>query len=156
VLRDSDLSFDDTPRRPSWLDEHDDDVVLVAHSHPTLEPEVTLGNEQLVAAALNEIAVEVPSPVTPQEICLLFRSARKPKSGPATPAGPAARQKGEFALALAGLIRSARQAGNPITVPAPVSEVFDFLYATLQPAALDDDSDSPAGGGDAVDGVDSR
>lgn len=156
VLRDSDLSFDDTPRRPSWLDEHDDDVVLVAQSHPTLEPEVTLGNEQLVAAALAEIVVDVPNPVTPQEIHLLFRSARKPKGGPTTPAGPAARQKGEFALALAGLIRSARQAGNPVTVPAPVSEVLDFLYATLQPAALDDDRDSPAGGGDALNGEDSR
>jgi putative ATP-dependent endonuclease of OLD family len=100
VLRDSDLAFEETPTKPSWAGEHDDEVVLVAHSHPTLEPELTLGNEELVAKALEEIDVDVPTSVTPQAIHLLFRSARKPKGGMPTPAGPAARQKGEFALAL--------------------------------------------------------
>ena len=45
VLRDSDLTFEETPMRPAWGKEHYDDVLLVTHSHPTLEPELTLGNE---------------------------------------------------------------------------------------------------------------
>jgi putative ATP-dependent endonuclease of OLD family len=137
VLRDSDLAFEETPTKPSWAGEHDDDVVLVAHSHPTLEPELTLGNEELVAKALEEIDVDVPTPVTPQAIHLLFRSARKPKGGTPTPAGPAARQKGEFALALAGVVRDARRVGTSVSVPTSVSQILDFLYATLQPAVIE-------------------
>ena len=141
VLRDSDLSFDRTPTQPSWAEEHDPAVVLIEHSHPTLEPELTLGNEELVARALEEIHVEVPESITQESIHLLFRSARRPKNGIATPAGPAAAHKGEFALAFAGLVQDARRNATPVTVPAPVSRVLDFLYATLQPANAEDELD---------------
>jgi putative ATP-dependent endonuclease of OLD family len=99
---------------------------------------LTRGNEKLVAQALEEIDVDASVPVTPESIHLLFRSAKKPKNGVPTPAGPASGSKGEFALALAALIRDARRTGTPVSVPAPVSEVLDFLYATLlQPPAID-------------------
>jgi putative ATP-dependent endonuclease of OLD family len=41
VLRDSDLDFGQSPTPPGWAASHDPDVVLIEHSHPTLEPEVT-------------------------------------------------------------------------------------------------------------------
>lgn len=44
VLRDSDLPLEGTPSQPAWAADHDPDVVLVEHSHPTLEPQLTPGN----------------------------------------------------------------------------------------------------------------
>lgn len=142
VLRDSDLPFDETPATPVWAEEHDDGVLLVAHSHPTLEPELVSGNEELVAEALDDIGVEVPDPFTAEAIHLLFSSAKKPKDGDPTPAGAAARQKGEFALALAGIVRDARRVGIAVSVPEPVSTILDFLYESLQPASTDANADS--------------
>ncbi|GAA2811807.1 ATP-dependent nuclease [Kribbella solani] len=131
VLRDTDLAFDQTPSQPAWADEHDPDVVLIAQSHPTLEPELTDGNEALVADALSELdGLDVPAQVTAESVHELFRSARKPKDAPATPAGPAARRKGEFALALAGQLRDARTTGTAVRVPEPIEKVLDFLYMT--------------------------
>lgn len=141
VLRDSDLMFEETPTKPAWADEHDDDVVLIVHSHPTLEPELTLGNEDLVAKALAEVGVEAPASVTPESIHRLFASAKRPKGGPPTPAGPAARHKGEFALVLAGLIRDARQGKTSVSLPEPISKVLDFLYATLLESVVIDEAD---------------
>ncbi|WP_329260742.1 AAA family ATPase [Actinoallomurus sp. NBC_01490] len=149
VLRDSDLAFEKAPTKPAWVDEHDPDVVLVTHSHPTLEPELTRGNEKLVAQALEEIDVDAPTSITPESVHLLFRSARKPKSGTPTPAGPASSSKGEFALAIAALIRDARRTETPVSVPAPVSEALDFLYATMQPAAIDTTEGEMTGQNDA-------
>ncbi len=146
VLRDSDLTFEETPTKPAWAHEHDDDVVLVTHSHPTLEPELTRGNESLVAQALEEIDVDAPSPLTPESVHLLFRSARKPRDGTPTPAGPASGRKGEFALALAALIRDARRVGTPASVPAPVAEILDFLYATLPQPTVVDPTEGKIGG----------
>jgi putative ATP-dependent endonuclease of OLD family len=79
VLRDSDLEFADRPAQPGWSAAHDPDVVLIEHSHPTLEPEVTTGNEALAGAALADIDLEVPVPITARAVHELFRSARKAK-----------------------------------------------------------------------------
>nr|WP_238357351.1 AAA family ATPase [Kribbella italica] len=101
VLRDSDLPFDQVPTLPAWAAEHDPEVLLVAQSHPTLEPELTEDNENLVVKALTALGLDVPDPVTPESVHPIFRSARKPKNGVHTPAGPGAPRKAEFALALA-------------------------------------------------------
>ncbi len=135
VLRDSDLDFSDSPVQPIWAADHDPDVVLVEHSHPTLEPEVTKGNETLVAAAIAEVGLDVPETVTPQSVHEVFRSARKAAGDtPAVAAGPGARHKGEFALALAASVAEARRNGNdPVAGPAPLDRIFEFLYASIAP-----------------------
>jgi putative ATP-dependent endonuclease of OLD family len=103
--------------------------VLVEHSHPTLEPEVTRGNEAPVEAALGDIGLTLPA-VTEQSVHGLFRSARRAaNSQPTIPAGPGARRKGEFALALAARIAEARrQPEVSVVVPAPLERIFEFLY----------------------------
>jgi putative ATP-dependent endonuclease of OLD family len=156
ILRDSDLAFEDVPMTPVWADEHDENVVLVAHSHPTLEPELTTGNEELVARALAEMGIDAPDPLTAETIHVLFRSATTPKNGPSTPAGAAARKKGEFALALAGQINDARRVGNSVSVPDPIAKILEFLYGTLRvdvadPAGTEkivDDSNADIGAND--------
>jgi putative ATP-dependent endonuclease of OLD family len=135
VLRDSDLEFADQPGQPGWAAAHDPDVVLVEHSHPTLEPEVAIGNEALAGAAIADIGLDLPTPVTPQAVHELFRSARKATADRlAIPAGPGARRKGEFALALAVRIAEARSnPATPVTVPAPLGRIFEFLYPPVTP-----------------------
>lgn len=134
VLRDSDLEFDQEPVQPSWAGVHDPDVLLVEHSHPTLEPQLTPGNEALIELALEDIGIAAPSPCTPEAVHGLFRSSHKLADGTSIAAGPAARRKGEFAMALAGRLREARTAGGPIVVPEPLRRLFDFLYVTVLPA----------------------
>jgi putative ATP-dependent endonuclease of OLD family len=131
VLRDSDREFHEEPRPPAWAAQHDASVVRVFQSHPTLEPSITEGNEQFVAAAMAEIDLSVPDPVTPETVHEVFKSGRKATAGaPATPAGPGARRKGEFALALAEKLQAADP--DTITVPTRIGELFDFLYASAQ------------------------
>lgn len=138
VLRDSDLEFDQEPTAPAWAAEHDPDVLRVEHSHPTLEPQLTEGNEDLVAGALTDLDIEPPNPMTPEAIRNLFRSAHK-KDGASVPAGPAAKRKGEFAEALAGRLRDARYGGVAVHVPEPLQAIFTFLYPTPPvPAPADD------------------
>lgn len=129
VLRDSDLPFEQAPQAPGWAADHDEDVLLVEHCHPTLEPELTPGNETLVAAALDELHVPHESPVTATEVLDLFRSRHKLPDGEVQPAGRAASRKGEFAEALAWQFRQSRQLiGGAVSVPAPVERVLNFLY----------------------------
>jgi len=137
VLRDSDLEFADQPAQPQWSAAHDPEVVLVEHSHPTLEPEVTRGNETLVGAAIADIGLDVPAPVTPEAVHELFRSARKATTDrPAIEAGSGARRKGEFALALAARVAEARSGHeSPVAVPVPLERIFEFLYASVTPAS---------------------
>lgn len=143
VLRDSDLPFGGTPAAPAWAEPHDPAVVLIEHSHPTLEPAVTAGNGELVKAALIEVGLEVPDPLTPEAVHGIFRSARKKKGDqPAVLAGPGISDKGEFALSLAGQVAAARVAGVDVTVPAAMERVFDFLYP-VPPSAVEE-PDTPA------------
>lgn len=129
VLRDSDLPFDQTPTLPTWAADHDPEVLLVEHCHPTLEPQLTPGNETYVAAALDELDVAHQTPVTAIEVHELFRSRHAAPGGGRLPAGAAASRKGEFAEALAARFRDARELiGHGVTVPAPIQHVFEFLY----------------------------
>lgn len=139
VLRDSDLDFGATPTAPSWAAEHDSSVVLVEHSHPTLEPQLTEGNEDLIAGALADIRITVPDPLTPQSVRDLFRGKHK-NDGETVSAGLAASRKGEFAEALAGRLRDARfGAGTDVRVPEPFERIFEFLYASPEsPAATEE------------------
>jgi len=130
VLRDSDLDFDETPVAPTWASDHDPAVLLVEQCHPTLEPQLTAGNETLVAGALQDINVAAPVEITPRTIRDLFRS-RHTTGDVAVPAGPASRRKGEFAEAFAGRLRDMRElVGTGVQVPEPIERVFEFLYTT--------------------------
>lgn len=146
VLRDSDKDFDQELSQPSWASDHDQEVLLVEHSHPTLEPQLTPGNEGLIADALKDIGLDVPEEVTKEAIRDIFRSKHK-DNGQTVKAGPGASKKGEFAEALAGRLRDARYPGNiDVHVPRPHVAVFDFLYVTptATPAeGTDDDSPTP-------------
>lgn len=140
VLSDSDKDFHETPTMPSWAAQHDPDVVRVFHSHPTLEPAVTPGNEELVQAALATIGVAVPVPLTAERVADAFRSARvKTDDRPASPAGPAARKKGEFSLAFAEQLLLAREKGLSVTVPAHIAGLLEFLYPLPPPSAVPSD-----------------
>lgn len=143
VLRDSDLAMDETPTPPAWADDHAPDVVLIEHSHPTLEPQLTPGNEELIAATLEDIGIALPTLVTAESVHELFRSGRKLRDGTIQPAGAAARQKGEFAMALAGRLRDTRRGngGAVVHVPEPLERIFTFLYASLQPSAFSGEGD---------------
>ncbi|MFI5593018.1 ATP-dependent nuclease [Amycolatopsis sp. NPDC051758] len=147
VLRDSDKPLEESPTLPSWLttDAHDPDVVKVVHSHPTLEPSITTGNEALIAAALEDLEIDRPIPLDVAAVHLLFRSARKKtKSRDATSAGPAASRKGEFALALAVRLSDQRHSGSlTAAVPTHFTEIFEFLYATDQPTAQAEPAENP-------------
>jgi putative ATP-dependent endonuclease of the OLD family len=134
VLRDSDLPFGQSPSLPEWAQQFDPEVVLIAHSHPTLEPQLTPGNEDLVTEALQDTGISVPDAVTAETIHELFRSRHKQADGTTTPAGAAARHKGEFAMALAAQLRAARDTGG-VQVPEPLERIFAFLYTDLQPKA---------------------
>jgi putative ATP-dependent endonuclease of OLD family len=150
VLSDSDRDFADTPTPPTWLADHDPGVARVFHSHPTLEPSITAGNESIVRDALDELGLDPVDPVTPEAIHHVFRGAKKAKgSSPAQSAGPGARRKGEFALAVADRLLAAREAGTPVAVPSHLASLFDFLYSV--PTANTDAPADEGGAGAATD-----
>jgi putative ATP-dependent endonuclease of OLD family len=125
ILGDSDADLDAEPAPPVWLAGYDPGTVRYFASHPTLEPALTDGNEALVAAALRTVGVAVPERVTRTAVAGLFRSASR-RDG--TPAGAAARLKGEFALTLAELIDDRRHSGqDSVQVPAHMVELLEFL-----------------------------
>ncbi|MFD1211124.1 ATP-dependent endonuclease [Arthrobacter sp. GCM10027362] len=139
ILSDSDKDFASIPQDPSWLGDHDAETVAVFHSHPTLEPALTLGNESLVEAALQDVGLDVPQKVDPESVHAIFRGARKEsKDRPALTAGAGARRKGEFALAFAEQVLDARLSGRPVSVPAHIEQLFAFLYPAESSALVHD------------------
>ncbi|MGX5692485.1 ATP-dependent nuclease [Dermacoccus abyssi] len=144
VLRDSDKDFSETPTQPSWATDHDPNVLLVEHSHPTLEPQLTEFNGDHIGAALADIGLEVPDDVTPEAVRDIFRSQHQ-ENGVTIKPGPGAARKGEFAEALAGRLRDARYADNiDPHVPTPCVNIFEFLYADPTPPVQA--AATPAGG----------
>lgn len=132
VLRDSDKSLGTAPTQPLWASDHNADVLLVEHCHPTLEPQLTPGNEDLVTKALIEVELDVPATLDATAIHTLFRGKHK-EDGVPVPAGAGAAHKGEFAVALAQGLRDARRDGVPaVKVPEPMVRVFEFLFEALQ------------------------
>lgn len=131
VLRDSDLPMTGTPAQPTWAADHDPDVLFVEHSHPTLEPAVTTGNEQLIKNALDDIGLTPPAIIDATSIHALFRGAHK-EDGVSIPPGAGASKKADFSLALAARMRDDRLTGTAsLTVPLPITRIFDFLYGVM-------------------------
>ncbi|ALO12644.1 ATP-dependent OLD family endonuclease [Streptomyces venezuelae] len=128
ILVDSDLPFESEERtKPGWLSDHDPSVVDAFVSHPTLEPSITEGNEDMVEDALHEVGLSLAE-VTPRTVYELFRGSR--------------RKKGDFALAFAGLLAEANETDPeeawivPV-VPEHMRRLFEFLY-TPDPAGESD------------------
>jgi putative ATP-dependent endonuclease of the OLD family len=144
ILSDSDLPFDGIPTAPSWLADHDPDVVQVFFSHPTLEPATMDGNEVVVMWALEDLELDVPDPLTPAAVHDIFRGGRKQtETLPAVQAGPGSRRKGEYALALAERLSLARVLGEQLSVPRHIAELFAFVSADsaeLSPSTADDEA----------------
>jgi putative ATP-dependent endonuclease of OLD family len=131
VLRDSDQELSETPQGPPWASDHDPDVLLVEHCHPTLEPAIAADNGGLVARAVGAIGLPIPDPFTPAAVDELFRSTRRAVGDRAgTSAGPGSSRKAEFALALAEQLRLARDGDEPVVVPLPFGHIFEFLYSS--------------------------
>jgi putative ATP-dependent endonuclease of OLD family len=122
VLRDSDLRDGNAPVLPAWLAGYAPNHVRCFINHPTLEPAITPGNEQLISTALTQIVVAVPQDVNPETIDALFTQ----------PAGRS--RKGEFAFALS----LEMEAGAAFIVPVHIRDLFEFLY------------DAPLAGADQV------
>ncbi|MEU3448233.1 AAA family ATPase [Streptomyces thermolilacinus] len=151
ILVDSDLPFESNERKkPTWLSDHDPSVVDAFVSHPTLEPSITEGNEDLIEAALREVDLHEPL-VTARTVYELFRSARRGRDGETgVPAGRGSSKKGDFALAFAGLLAKANEAGPEQasrlpTVPDHMRQLFEFLYppAPADEADLRESTDEP-------------
>jgi putative ATP-dependent endonuclease of OLD family len=115
VLRDTDDRSGAAPVDPSWMATYDADTVRCFLNHPTLEPAVSPGNEALVADALTDVGLVVPSPLTPEAMGHLFRNTGRGR-------------KGEFAFALAARLREAARVGT-VTVPDHMAALFDYLYS---------------------------
>jgi len=166
VLRDSDNWDGTLASAPYWAPDHDPDVLCVEHCHPTLEPEMTTGNETLIEEALVEAGLDVPLVVNADSIGRIFRGSHKvaakgsDKSADkvTVPAGPGASNKGEFALTFAAKLRERRESGvSGITAPAPLIKVLEFLFEGLHPdpitEAIEDapaDPDIPVDAGDPL------
>jgi putative ATP-dependent endonuclease of OLD family len=129
VLSDSDKALTDAPTDPAWVADHDPAVVKVFHSHPTLEPAITPGNESLVQLALADVGVTPPAVIDIHSITALFAGRKASADGVPTPAGAAASKKAEFALSLAGLVLHAREGAQPVQVPQHLHHLFDFLFS---------------------------
>ncbi|MEV5410006.1 AAA family ATPase [Thermopolyspora sp. NPDC052614] len=132
IMRDSDQPLDQLPTPPPWLAEHDDRVVGFFPSHPTLEPAITEGNEEIVARALDALSVPKPDVISPTTIYELFRSQGKATDGTKRSAGPAAKLKGEFALQVAQIVDKVvrGEIDCPVQVPKHMADLFDFVYQT--------------------------
>ena len=159
VLRDSDLDFAQTPSDPPWAAKYNPDVMRVFHSHPTLEPAITLGNESLVTAVLSRMNLAMPPPLTNLQVRDLFQGSKAAKVGqPATPAGKGHPRKGEFALELADELMHASSVDPsdpayetalgypPPVAPAHIVDLLDFLYPQPAPSG---DAAAPAQDGTA-------
>lgn len=135
VLTDSDTRGEE-PSPPAWVQAYGDGVVLFRQSHPTLEPSLALqANSAVLTAALADVGVAAPTPLTAEATDGLFRGARKDDET-VTPAGPAADKKGEFAYALAARLDDAEI--GQVEVPPHMAELFKFLIADLE---TDDEPD---------------
>lgn len=115
ILTDTDQR-DGSFTEPSWMSDQDEGVVRSFFSQPTLEPSVTPGNIEAVTAALGNLGVDLGAPITSQAIDDYFRNTGR-------------RRKGEFALELGAELSRRLDDGQPISVPAHFSDMFDFLFA---------------------------
>jgi putative ATP-dependent endonuclease of OLD family len=119
ILRDSDQPFSQAPTLPAWMGDFDPDTARMFLSHPTLEPAITPGNEQLINLAITALGQPALPLVTPDIIHVAFGTDQ---------GGGLKKRKAEFALALADHLQQAREAGAWIFVPPHFRALFDYLY----------------------------
>jgi len=126
ALADTDRRGDPLPEPspPTWHGELDSTTARFFWSRPTLEPSLVAGNEALVGEALDEARATKPDPITAETIDAAFS------------AQPG--MKGEFALTLARVMDASHAR---VTVPAHITEMFDWLYAA--PASSSDEDAEP-------------
>jgi len=115
ILRDTDDRSGGTPHEPTWIATYAPETVRCFLNHPTLEPAITTGNQNLVADALNAVRLPVPAPITSDAIDQLFRTSGRDR-------------KGEFGFALAATIREALGKGSTLVIPDHIDALFDYLY----------------------------
>lgn len=130
ILRDSDNRTDDVPAPPAWIVNHDANTIQMFLSHPTLEPTLVPGNEELINNALAEVTIAIDE-VTPDNVDAAFRNDSH------------AKKKAQFAYELAVLIRDAVSANDPVAVPAAIGSALDFLVAPITPKSDTDTDDAP-------------
>lgn len=102
------------PAPPQWVANFSVDVVGYFQSHPTLEPTLVEGNEDVVGLALTAVNEEV-GPPTAEAVDDRFR-----QEGPR-------KKKGWFAYELASRLAGELDDGHEIAVPAQIAALFDFV-----------------------------
>lgn len=115
ILRDTDDRTGAAPTPPGWLAAFAPETVSCFLNHPTLEPAITPGNESLVGDALSRVGLDVPEAISAAAIDDIFREGSRGR-------------KGEFAYALASVIRDALARELAVAVPAHVEALFTYLY----------------------------
>jgi putative ATP-dependent endonuclease of OLD family len=115
VFTDTDTRPGPAPLPPEWMERPP--FVRSFRSHPTLEPALTVGNEEAIAAALDAMAIAKPSVIAPATIDEFFRTTAK-------------KRKAEFSLELAAVFAARRDSGATVVVPDHVRDLFDFLFDT--------------------------
>lgn len=128
ALGDSDDRTGNPPAPPSWMDRYDQEVVRFFLNHPTLEPSITMGNEPLIASALEQVSLDFEGPLTPAVVDSLFQ-------------GRGRSRKGEFAYAVAEQIDILLETGDVPVVPDHMVDLFDYLLPP-EPTGPDMSDDS--------------
>lgn len=118
VFTDTDTRPGTPPPPPAWMDRPP--FVRAFRCHPTLEPELVAGNEDSVGAALDVMNVARPTQISAATIDDLFQNSAK-------------KRKAEFSIELAGQFASRALAGEAVTVPQVVADMFDYLHEVPPP-----------------------
>lgn len=110
---------------PQWTTALESEVFQAFYSHPTLEPTLVSGNEEIVKEALIDLELDIPARgIAPGSIDYLFQNA-------------ADGRKAEFALALADRIKLALEDGQQVAVPTAIGALLKFVLDDL-PESVDD------------------
>lgn len=126
ILADSDKQPKALYKSPQWVSKYDPGTLGYFISHPTLEPSLVTGNEDMFRQALQETGLTVPEPLDVASVYFLFAS----RSADGTrPEGDGKSKKAEFSLNLAELLEQ-RITDDPtsVVVPSHISELYDFLF----------------------------
>lgn len=115
ALRDTDLE-EGVPRSdlkpPKWHEDLNSDVGRFFWSHPTLEPSLVSGNEEMVRRSLGFAAEDEVTPSSVQEYF-----------------GEHGDMKGEFAIRFAQEIARSLALDLPISIPYEVLQMFEWLFS---------------------------
>ena len=131
ALTDTDVKGDkprSAHRPPEWHEDLNSDVARFFWSHPTLEPSLVSGNEEMVRRSMGFAA---NTPISP----LIVRQYFDKHSG----------RKGEFAIRFSREIDRQLAKGSSVHIPDEIRKMFDWLF--------DDCSNSVATSGDVHDYV---